>query len=73
MNIKERSTYVRIYTDKMRILQHRIEQSIKIKKESKWNFIDKHGYENNKWYTCINVLKNKEISIIRIKARCTDF
>lgn len=25
-----------------------------------------------KWYTCINVLKIKEVSIIKIKARCID-
>lgn len=56
--------------DKKRILQLRIKQNINNKKKNqfKWNFISMDMKTIN-WYTCVNVLNNKKVSIIKIKAR----
>lgn len=50
------------------MLQHRIKQTMKDQRESKRNWISMN-VKTIKWHASVNVMKNKEVSIIRIKSK----
>ena len=54
------------------MLQHRIKQTMKDQRESKWNWISMN-MKTIKWHASVNVMKNKEVSRIKIKARYIEF
>lgn len=62
---------VRIDTNK-RILQHKLKQTITNQRESKSKLISMN-MKTTKRHASENVLTNKEVSIIRIKARFINF